>query len=100
MVNSALEVSPHDPEIREIVNRSLRRVEAFFRERIAAARAVSSISPDVGARSTAKVLLGLFLGLRVLMRSELDKTAVSSVIDQARKLLTDGNEGLESIARK
>ena len=88
LVNSALEVSPHDMEVREIVNQSLAQVEAFFREKIEAAQANGSILQVVDARSTAKVILGLFLGLRVLVRSELDDTAVSAVINHARELLT------------
>jgi TetR/AcrR family transcriptional repressor of nem operon len=99
MVNSALEVSPHDPEIREIVNRSLTQVEAFFRDKIVAAQADGSISRDLGAQSAAKVLLSLFLGLRVLVRSELDKAAVSAVINQARELLTAGIENLNQQGR-
>lgn len=88
LVNSALEVSPHDPEIREIVNHSLAQVETFFRDKLVAAQADGSIPKIVDPSTLAKVLLGLFLGLRVLMPSELDGAAVSAVINQARKLLT------------
>lgn len=90
MVNSALEVSPHDPEIREIVNQSLAQVEAFFRENIVAAQSDGSASQDLEAPTAARVLLGLFLGLRVLMRSQLDEAAVSAVIDQAQEVLNGG----------
>ena len=88
LVNTALEVSPHDPEIRQIINKSLSKVEAFFEAKIIAARSEGIVSGAIDAQATAKLLLGLFLGLRVLMRSELDQTAVSAVIKHARALLT------------
>jgi TetR/AcrR family transcriptional repressor of nem operon len=87
LVNSALEVSPHDPEIRAIVNRSLAEVEAFFRDHLVAAQTEGSVSRDLDASRTAKVLLGLFLGLRVIVRSGLEDSAAGAVVDQARALL-------------
>lgn len=88
IVNSALEVSPHDPEVRMLVNQSLSNVEAFFKSKISAALAEGSVSGAVDPEATAKLLLGLFLGLRVLVRSEMDQAAVSAVINHARTLLT------------
>lgn len=88
LVNSALEVSPHDPEICGIVNKSLSMVEAFFKKKLSDARAEGFVSDAIDPKSTAKLLLGLFLGLRVLMRSEMDQTAVSAVINHARTVLS------------
>ena len=34
LVNTALELSPHDPEVSKFIDRSLRSVETFFQERI------------------------------------------------------------------
>jgi TetR/AcrR family transcriptional repressor of nem operon len=87
LVNSALEVSPHDPEVRAIVNRSLSEVEAFFRDNVAAAQAGGTVSRDLDAGRSAKVLLGLFLGLRVIVRSGLEDGAAGAVVDQARAVL-------------
>ena len=87
LVNTALEVSPHDPEIRALVNDSLGAVETFFRDNIAAAQSTGQMRADIDPDQTAKSLLGLFLGLRVMMRSGLDKTAVSAVIQQAGAML-------------
>lgn len=87
LVNSALEVSPHDPEVREIVNRCLAEVEAFFRANVAAAQAEGSVARDLDAGRAAQVLLGLFLGLRVIVRSGLEDGAAGAVVDQARALL-------------
>lgn len=88
LVNTALEVSPHDPAIRDLVNTSLQAVEEFFCEMIICGQADNTIPARLDAGATAKALLGLFLGLRVMTRTKLDDAAVSAVIVQARTLLT------------
>ena len=46
-----------------------------------------SINPDIDAGATAQALLGLFLGLRVLTRSDGNSGAIDSIIEQARTML-------------
>lgn len=88
VVNTASEVSPHDPEIRAIVNQSLSAVETFFKSKLTAARAEGSVSDATEPGAMAKLLLGLFLGLRVFMRSDMDRAAVNAVNNHVRALLT------------
>lgn len=87
MVNTALEVSPHDPEIRALVKASLGKVEDFFFEMIEAAKSEGAVPRVLAPRTTAQALLGLFLGLRVLTRSGADTATLNAVISQARRLL-------------
>jgi TetR/AcrR family transcriptional repressor of nem operon len=88
LVNTALEVSPHDAEIRDFVQEALAGVELFFRDRIRAAQATGTIRADLDAKATAQALLGLFLGLRVLMRSgAAPDAAPTTITSQARMLL-------------
>jgi len=94
MINTALELSPHDPDIRDLVQQSFGRVEAFFRDRIAAAQAAGTIRDDLDPARTAQALLGLLIGLRVLMRSGADGDAApASIALQARMLLDHGPDG-------
>ncbi|MGX0876138.1 TetR/AcrR family transcriptional repressor of nem operon [Roseovarius sp. MBR-154] len=94
MINTALELSPHDPGICEIVQQSFGRVEAFFRERIIAAQAAGTIRADLDPGRTAEALLGLLIGLRVLMRSGArGDAAPASIALQARMLLDHGPDG-------
>jgi len=86
-VNTALEVAPHDPEIRAFIQTAFARVEAFFFARIEAAKADGSIRQSVSAVETAQALLGLFLGLRVLARSGADAAALDAITSHARALL-------------
>ncbi len=87
IVNTALEMSPHDAEIGEFVNRSLRAVEDFFHAQIEAARRDGSLRRSLDSRETAQALLGLFLGLRVLARAGSGMDAAAAITAQARAML-------------
>ena len=87
LVNTALELAPHDREVERTVKRSLAAVEAFFRLQIEAAQRVGTIASDVSPVGTAASLLGLFLGLRVLSRSCPDQALMNSIVDQVQKLV-------------
>lgn len=87
LVNTALELSPHDPQVRAFVDASLREVEDFFRSMIEAAKQAGSIKQSLNSQDTAQSLLGLFLGLRVLTRSTPRKPVIEAITSQARTML-------------
>ncbi|MBE0452704.1 MAG: TetR/AcrR family transcriptional regulator [Roseovarius sp.] len=88
LVNTALELAPHDAEIRDLVQDAFAGVQAFFRGRIEAAQATGAIPQGIDAARTAQTLLGLFMGLRVLMRAGIPSDAAPAAItSQARALL-------------
>jgi TetR/AcrR family transcriptional repressor of nem operon len=87
LVNTALELSPHDAEVGAFVDRSLQAVEAFFHCRIESAKQEQSINPELDSNDTASALLGLFLGLRVLTRAKSRQATIDAVISQARMML-------------
>jgi len=88
LVNSALELSPHDPDVRQLVDTCFREMEGFFVARIEEARTDGDVDASIDARETAQALLGLFLGLRVLTRSVPRQAAIDGVLNKARTLLT------------
>ncbi|NCQ23929.1 MAG: TetR family transcriptional regulator [Rhodobacteraceae bacterium CG17_big_fil_post_rev_8_21_14_2_50_63_15] len=69
LVNTAIENAPHDAEIRDVVQDGLGHVELFFRERVKEGQRVGTIRSDIDAAPTAQALLGLYISLRVLIRS-------------------------------
>jgi len=87
LVNTALELSPHDVEVGKFVDRSLQQVEKFFLERIEAARQEGSIRKSIDSVATAKALLSLFLGLRVLTRAKTRRSTINAITSQARMML-------------
>jgi TetR/AcrR family transcriptional repressor of nem operon len=87
LVNTVLELSPHDADVRDFVDASLREVENFFALMIKAAQRDGSISEGLDARQAAQALLGLFLGLRVLTRSRPHRAALKAITSQASMML-------------
>lgn len=87
LVNTALEVSPHDAAVRAVVSACVGQVEAFFFRMIEAAKKDGSVRKSLPSRRTAQALLGLFLGLRVLARSGAERGAVNAILSQARRML-------------
>ncbi|MBL6952168.1 MAG: TetR/AcrR family transcriptional regulator [Alphaproteobacteria bacterium] len=87
LVNTMLEMSPHDREVRDFVNNCLQGVEDFFFSRIEAGKKAETVSTSESSRNTARALLGLFLGQRVLARSNADRFVADAVTRQARMML-------------
>ena len=87
LVNTALELSPHDPEVATFVRSSLDRVRDFFERMLEAARKDGSVPDHVSAAKTASALLGLFLGLRVMSRAAIGEAGTAAVVAQAEQML-------------
>lgn len=87
LVNTVLELAPHDADVHAFVNASLCEVENFFASMINAAQRDGSVRIGLDARQTAQALLGLFLGLRVLARSKSHRAALKAITVQARMML-------------
>lgn len=87
LVNTALDLSPHDPEVSGLVAGSLEAMERFFRERIAAGQEAGEIPAAVAPEDTARALLALLIGLRVFGRSRPEPALLSAVVRQAEALL-------------
>ena len=58
LVNTGLDIAPHDPEFRKIVAREFSSNEEFFRSRIEAGQTSGALRPDVpaGTRSETKTV--------------------------------------------
>jgi TetR/AcrR family transcriptional regulator, transcriptional repressor for nem operon len=87
LVNSALEIAPHDSELGAEVARRLGEIEAFFRRSVSAAQADGSVSPEHDAKDMARLLLGVTLGIRVLARSQPSRALLEGVARPALALL-------------
>jgi TetR/AcrR family transcriptional repressor of nem operon len=69
LVNSALDVAPHDPEIGRLVDGYLGEIRAFFRRCLEAARKAGTIPRRIDPEDFSAHLLGVLLGIRVLART-------------------------------
>ncbi len=87
LVNSALEVAPHDPDIADIVAARMGELEAFFRRCVIAGQRDSSISPDADAKDVARLLLTTVTGLRVLAPDHPERAVLEGAARQALSTL-------------
>ena len=87
LVNSALEMAPHDVELREIIIGVLDRIEAFVRDRVEAGQADGTIMTALSAETLAHHLLGVLMGVRVLARARPDQKLLEDVVAPALALL-------------
>lgn len=88
LVNSALEMAPRDPGLRELVAEVLRRIETFFRRCVEAGQRDGSITSAQPAADLARMLLGVQLGLRVLARSRPEPALLRGMVRAAVASLT------------
>lgn len=87
LINTALELAPHDPEVARIISNALQQMENFFQAMIERGQAAGEISRDVAPERTACGLLALLAGLRVFSRSRPEPPLIQSIRLQAEALL-------------
>ncbi len=87
LVNSALDVAPHDAEIGKVVAGYLEEIRAFFQRNIEAARRAGQVPRNIDAAGVSAHLLGVLLGIRVLARTRPDRALLESVVRPALDLL-------------
>jgi TetR/AcrR family transcriptional regulator, transcriptional repressor for nem operon len=99
LVNSALEMAPHDPEFRRVVAEVLVQVEAFFRRCVAAGQKNGTIATSQSAEDLARLLLSTLLGIRVLARVRPERKLLEGLMRPVFALL-DNHLATDDSARK
>jgi TetR/AcrR family transcriptional regulator, transcriptional repressor for nem operon len=89
VVNSALELAPHDPEFREVIAGALKRIESFFLTCVEKGQADGTIASYRPALGVAQHLLGVLMGVRVLARVRPERPLLEGVISTALASLDD-----------
>lgn len=87
LVNSALEIAPHDRELGAEIAARLGELEAFFRRAIVAAQSAGAVPLERNPDDVARLLLGVLLGIRVLARSKPQRALLEGVVRPALALL-------------
>lgn len=83
LVNSALEVAPHDPGLGAVIAERLGELEAFLRRSIRAAQRAGTIARERDADDLARLLLAAVMGLRVLARARPERALLEGAARQA-----------------
>jgi TetR/AcrR family transcriptional regulator, transcriptional repressor for nem operon len=87
LVNAALDVAPSDPSFQRIVAAVLMGVEEFFLDRIEAGQVDRTITRSLAAKTLARHLLGVLVGVRVLARVRPERALLEGVVSGALALL-------------
>jgi len=87
LVNTALEFPAHSDAVQQMVTAAFHDFEAFFRRMVARARTRGQIPQAIEPDETAKGLLTLVMGLRVLARGAVSADSLTVIKHQAMRLL-------------
>jgi TetR/AcrR family transcriptional repressor of nem operon len=87
LVNSALELAPHDRGFQKVVAGVLLEVEMFFRRLVLAGQRDGSIARSQPADDLARLLLGVLLGIRVLARARPERKLLEGLTRPVLALL-------------
>lgn len=87
VVNTALDVAPHDPAFEEAVVGVLSRIEGFFLSSVRQGQADGSITTLQTADDLARHLLGVLMGVRVLARVRPERDLLEGAVRPALALL-------------
>ena len=99
LINTALELSPHDPEVAKFVRKALTHMEQkFFRKMVEKGQLRGEVAKSVVPAQAARALLSLFIGLIVLSRSRPEKLLLESIAKQAEILLPPGDKATPPLA--
>jgi TetR/AcrR family transcriptional regulator, transcriptional repressor for nem operon len=99
LVNSALELAPHDLEFQRVVARAFAEIEAFFRQCVVAGQRDGTIAPQP-ADDLARLFLGIVLGIRVLARAKPERALLETPRPSGAGLVAARRkEGCAALAR-
>jgi TetR/AcrR family transcriptional repressor of nem operon len=87
LVNSAIELAPHDREFQQVIAKVLVQVEDFFRRCIDAGQRDGTIAPTLAPDNMAGTLLGVLLGIRVLARARPERELLEGLVRPVFALL-------------
>ncbi len=87
VVNSALELAPHDAEFQGRIAETLKRIEAFFLACVQRGQADGSVTSSQPAAGLAQHLLSVLMGVRVLARVRPERALLDGAIGTALRCL-------------
>jgi len=87
LVNSALELAPHDPEFARVIRKVLQEIQGFFQRCVESGQADGTIATSHPAQTLSQTLLSVLLGLRVLARTRPERDLLEGVVQPVFALL-------------
>jgi len=88
MVNTALDIAPHDKEIQRFISQWFVELEAFFEATIKAAQKAGEVREDIDSGKAARHIIALISGVQVLARVNPQHKAVDDIKTQVENILS------------
>ncbi len=88
VVNTTLEMAPHDKEMSDLVTKGQNILRKFFKKLIEKGQSNGEFSHHLDAENTSELLLGLLLGVRVLTRNNPTKKQFNVIIGNVDSILS------------
>lgn len=88
LINSIVEAAPKDEKIEQMTNVGLANFEDFFRRMIVAGQGSGEIPEALDINKTARILIALVIGGRVLGRGHLNEIEIQDYLDHAASLIS------------
>jgi TetR/AcrR family transcriptional repressor of nem operon len=80
VVNTALEIAPHDADFRDLVKNVFDQIEKYLRDCIVSGQSDGTIRTKLPAADLARLFLGATLGIRVLARTSSERELLTGVV--------------------
>ena len=80
LINSAIEVAPHDPPLATVINGHLAEVRDFFARSLTAAKAAGQIAVAIDPGRSADHVMAVLLGIRVLARTGAPRAQLEGIV--------------------
>jgi len=87
VVNTILEMAPHDKEMNVLVSKGQDIMRNFFTNLIIQSQKMKEVNKNVDAADTSELLLGLLLGTRVLTRNNPTEKQFNIIIKNVKLIL-------------
>ena len=87
IVNSALEVAPHDKELQLVIAAYLAEIESFFRRCLEASAREGGLTAATDTADMSRLFLGILLGIRVASRANPQRALLEGMVHPALALL-------------
>ena len=88
IAQTAMELAPHDPEMREVMQKFLGRMSKAFSIGLESARARGEIRPSLDLKAGGEFLTGAVFGLGILARAGFARPTLEGFVDNTMAALT------------
>lgn len=92
IVNSVIDVAPHDDDLRVAISSYLAEIESFFLRCLQRAQASGEIPASAVPEDIAQLFVGVALGLQVLARANPERALLEGMLRPALALLDHPNQ--------